>query len=55
MVLTGDQQLSDPAVVTAVDRIFRTALSLGGTVSGEHGVGVLKREWMRTELGEDVD
>ena len=32
------------------DRIFRSALALGGTVSGEHGIGRLKRRW----LGEDV-
>lgn len=26
-------------------------LALGGTVTGEHGVGVLKRDWLQTELG----
>lgn len=38
----------------AADRIFALALELGGTVTGEHGVGVLKRAWLRRELGEDV-
>lgn len=54
LVLTEDQQLGDARVQAAADGIFRTALRLGGTVSGEHGVGVLKRRWMREELGEDV-
>ena len=28
-------------------------LRLGGTITGEHGVGVLKREWLARELGDD--
>ena len=54
IVLRPDQEPTDPAVVRAADDIFRATLRLGGTVSGEHGVGVLKRTWMRAELGEDV-
>jgi glycolate oxidase len=37
----------------AADELFRTALMLGGTLTGEHGVGVLKRRWLRDELGDD--
>jgi glycolate oxidase len=33
------------------DAILALGLSLGGTVTGEHGVGLLKREWLETELG----
>jgi glycolate oxidase len=36
---------------SAADRIFRTALQLGGTVSGEHGIGRLKRRWLADEIG----
>ncbi|MFV0285410.1 MAG: FAD-binding oxidoreductase [Demequina sp.] len=36
----------------AADAIFALALRLGGTVTGEHGVGQLKRAWARRELGE---
>ncbi|HVB26493.1 MAG TPA: FAD-linked oxidase C-terminal domain-containing protein, partial [Mycobacteriales bacterium] len=35
----------------AADQIFRTALQLGGTVSGEHGIGRLKRRWLADEVG----
>jgi glycolate oxidase len=40
-----------PAVHRAADEIFGLALRLGGTVTGEHGVGVLKRAWLARELG----
>ncbi|PPI08996.1 FAD-binding oxidoreductase [Rathayibacter sp. AY1B8] len=37
----------------AAAELFRTALALGGTLTGEHGVGLLKRRWLAEELGED--
>lgn len=33
------------------ERIAAAAVDLGGTVTGEHGVGLLKREWVRAQLG----
>ncbi|WP_214369505.1 FAD-binding oxidoreductase [Pseudonocardia sp. H11422] len=35
----------------AFDEIVAAAIELGGTVTGEHGVGLLKRSGMRRELG----
>lgn len=43
-----------PGAAAAADRIFALALELGGTITAEHGVGRLKREWARRELGPDV-
>jgi glycolate oxidase len=44
-----------PDVVWAAgEELFRTAIALGGTLTGEHGVGVLKRRWIAEELGDDV-
>jgi glycolate oxidase len=40
-------------VWAAADEMFRTAIELGGTLTGEHGVGVLKRRWLAVELGAD--
>jgi glycolate oxidase len=46
----------DPAAAARAEAAFaaimRLALGLGGTITGEHGVGVLKRTWLREELGE---
>jgi glycolate oxidase len=39
-------------VWNAADAIFRKAISLGGTLTGEHGVGLLKRQWLIDELGQ---
>lgn len=36
----------------AADALFRSAVALGGTLTGEHGVGVLKSRWLKDELGE---
>lgn len=31
--------------------VMQLGLDLGGTITGEHGVGVLKREWLAREIG----
>ena len=36
----------------AADEIFELALKLGGTLTGEHGIGTLKRAWLGRELGD---
>ncbi|HEY3479581.1 MAG TPA: FAD-linked oxidase C-terminal domain-containing protein, partial [Streptomyces sp.] len=33
------------------DEIMALGLALGGTITGEHGVGLLKKEWLARELG----
>ena len=38
-------------VEAAVGELFAAALALGGTLSGEHGVGVLKRPYLESALG----
>ena len=47
----GDAAAAGRAQV-AFDAIMRLALELGGTITGEHGVGLLKKAWLREELGE---
>ncbi|MGV8969050.1 MAG: FAD-binding oxidoreductase [Microbacteriaceae bacterium] len=39
------------AVWDAANTMFLTALRLGGTLTGEHGVGILKKQWLEKELG----
>jgi len=36
----------------AAGELFRAALELVGTLTGEHGVGLLKRRWLGEELGD---
>ena len=37
----------------AFDEIFGAALELGGTITGEHGVGLAKRPWLEARLGTE--
>ncbi len=39
------------AAVQASEELFELALRLGGTISGEHGVGAVKRPWLERQLG----
>ncbi len=39
-------------VVKAIDEISIKAIELGGTITGEHGIGIAKREILTVELGE---
>jgi glycolate oxidase len=41
------------AIWAAADEVFRAALELGGTLTGEHGVGMIKRRWLADELGAE--
>lgn len=36
----------------AVEEIFNYAIELGGTLSGEHGIGVMKKAFIKKEMGE---
>lgn len=38
---------------TAYGEVMDLAVALGGTITGEHGVGRLKRPWLSSYLGED--
>jgi glycolate oxidase len=55
-VFVFDRGLPEPPpnVWAAADEVFRGALELGGTLTGEHGVGLLKRRWLALECGPVV-
>jgi glycolate oxidase len=38
----------------AADRIHRAAIKLGGTVSSEHGIGLARAQYMKSQVGEDA-
>ena len=51
--LTDERDRDEMARVhQAFDRIFSKALELGGTITGEHGVGLAKKAWLRRQLGD---
>jgi D-lactate dehydrogenase (cytochrome) len=37
------------------ERLVNRALEMEGTCTGEHGIGLGKRGWLRKELGDAVD
>lgn len=39
---------------TAFGEIMDLAISLGGTITGEHGVGRLKRPWLAGQIGPEA-
>ncbi|MBE1585549.1 FAD-binding oxidoreductase [Nonomuraea angiospora] len=55
-VFIFDRGLPEPPaeVWAAADEVFTRALELGGTLTGEHGVGLLKRRWLDLESGPVV-
>ncbi len=49
IVIPDGDEAAAVRAADAADEIFATALELGGTITGEHGVGVLKRRWLERE------
>lgn len=48
----GDAE-EEQRALAAFDDILAAALDLGGTTTGEHGVGLLKDRWLEREIGSD--
>ncbi|MGH8980297.1 MAG: FAD-binding oxidoreductase, partial [Acidimicrobiales bacterium] len=46
----GDPTATERAAI-AFDEVIKVALELGGTITGEHGVGMLKASHLGTQLG----
>jgi glycolate oxidase len=49
-----DSEEERPRVERAVAEILRTAVDLGGTITGEHGVGLAKRDFLEYEQGKEM-
>ncbi len=51
--LTDERDTAEMARVhLALDAIVSKTLALGGTITGEHGVGLAKKPWLRQQLGD---
>jgi len=51
VVYPGGNEQAAAAAAAAFDDVMQLGLDLGGTVTGEHGIGLLKREWLEREAG----
>jgi glycolate dehydrogenase FAD-linked subunit len=49
-----DRTEERPRVDLAVAEILRAAVDLGGTITGEHGVGLAKRDFLEYEQGREL-
>ncbi len=49
-----DDDSERPAVERAIERLMRTVVALGGTLTGEHGIGVTKARYLRLEQSEEL-
>jgi glycolate oxidase len=43
-----------PAVDAAIEQLFRDVVALGGTLTGEHGIGVLKAPYLHLEQSSEL-
>jgi glycolate oxidase len=43
-----------PAVERSIEELFRNVIALGGTLSGEHGIGVLKAPYLPLEQAPEL-
>jgi glycolate oxidase subunit GlcD len=50
-LLAGDDDRELALAPQLSETLFELALRLGGTISGEHGVGFVKRNWLERQLG----
>jgi glycolate oxidase len=50
-IVDRDDPTAEERIDRARDRIYRAALALGGTVTGEHGTGLTKRRWLEAQRG----
>ncbi len=49
-----DREEERPRVSAAVADVLRAAVDLGGTITGEHGVGLAKRDFLEYEQGPEL-
>ena len=36
----------------AMDELFEATIAMGGTLSGEHGIGIAKKRWLSMEFNQ---
>jgi len=49
-----NDEAEEPAVARAVERLMRATVDLGGTLSGEHGIGLAKAPYLGFEQSDEL-
>jgi len=53
-VFNRDDSTAEAANDAARADLYRAAMRLGGTITGEHGIGVAKRDYLVEQVGGDA-
>jgi len=51
----GDGNIHVNLMVEALDALFRGVLAMGGSITGEHGIGLAKKRWWTQAIDSGVD
>jgi glycolate oxidase len=51
VVFDRDDSAAEARALEAFGAVMELGLALGGTITGEHGIGTLKARWLENELG----
>jgi glycolate oxidase len=54
LVIPRGDKNAEQRALRAAEAILDTTIALGGTITGEHGVGILKRDSLADELGTEA-
>lgn len=54
VVFDPEDPAEEARAYRAYGEVMTLAIKLGGTITGEHGVGRLKRPWLVSQIGEDA-
>ncbi len=52
-ILLPDQEKEGKKALSAVKEIFQMTLALGGSISGEHGIGLTKAPYITMEIDKE--
>jgi len=53
LLVDPDDEKRVARAAKCLDEIFKLVLKLGGSISGEHGIGLVKRDFLPLELGDN--
>jgi len=51
VIFERDNPAAQARALEAFGAVMELGLALGGTITGEHGIGTLKARWLEDELG----